>query len=423
MPNSTNESSIVKDVYDVVIVGSGPGGATAAAFLAKQGRTVLVVESASFPRFHIGESLTGSAGEVIRELGLETEMAKNGYPEKPGVTVIGQQARNEFFVPVMMGTWQVRRSTFDEMLRDLSVKNGVTYLSARASGIERDGDVITGVRVVQNDGSPERIIECRVFLDASGQSNFLSKQGIAAEPNVDIFDGQIAFFAHFENVPRDPGPFSNNTTIFYSKLYHWAWMIPISPTVDSFGVVLPRQTYKQVASSPAEALDWGIEKINPEIAGRLRNARQVEKVRVCRDYSYKIDRFVGPNWACIGDAHRFLDPIFSFGVSFAMMEARQIALGLKECWDSDDFEAMFRDFSLWSDKGQDIANDLIKYFWKYPVFFGYQMQNASLRNEVIQLFGGACFNPENMRVPALFREALGADSTQSVASASTPLCA
>jgi hypothetical protein len=95
-----------------------------------------------------------------------------------------------------------------------------------------------------------------------------------------------------------------------------------------------------------------------------------------------------------------------------MMEARQIAIGLEECWDNADLAPMFRDFATWSDTGQNIANDLIKYFWKYPVFFGYQMQNATLRNEVIQLFGGACFHPENMRVPALFREALGADSTQ-----------
>jgi flavin-dependent dehydrogenase len=310
---------MAKDFYDVIVVGSGPGGATAGAYLAKQGRSVLVVEREAFPRFHIGESLTGSAGEVIRELGLEAAMAASDYPAKPGVTVIGQQAKNEFFVPVMNATWQVRRSSFDEMLRNRAIENGVTVLSARATGVERDGGRITGLRVIPTDGGAERVIGCRVFLDASGQNTFLSKQGVAGPARMDAFDGQIAFFAHFEDVPRDPGPFSNNTTIFYSKHHHWAWMIPISPTVDSFGIVLPRKTYTEVASSPEEALAWGIDNVNPEIAGRLRTARQVEKVRVCRDYSYRIDPFVGPNWACIGDAHRFLDPIFSFGVSFAMM--------------------------------------------------------------------------------------------------------
>lgn len=412
-----------KDYYDVIIVGSGPGGATAAAYIAKQGKSVLVVESDPFPRFHIGESLTGSAGEVIRELDLEAKMTELEYPAKPGVTVIGQQAKNEFFVPVLNKTWQVRRSSFDKVLRDRAIECGATVLSARALGVERDGDTIAGVRVVRSNDGLECVIGCRVFLDASGQSDFLSNQGVAGAPRVDAFNGQIAVFTHFEDVPRDPGPFSNNTTIFYSKHHHWAWMIPISPTVDSFGVVLPRKTYKQVATSPEGALTWGIDNINPEIAERLKDARQVEKLRAARDYSYRIDSFVGPNWACIGDAHRFLDPIFSFGVSFAMTEARQIAIGLDECWQSGDFSKTFAGFANWSNTGQNIAHDLIKYFWSYPVFFGYQMQNSVLRNEVIQLFGGACFHPENMRVPELFRDALGEGSAQQGPSVQMPMSA
>ena len=401
-----------KEYYDVVIVGSGPGGATAAAYIARRGRSVLIVESDPFPRFHIGESLTGSAGEVIRELDLEAAMAEFEYPAKPGVTVIGHQAKNEFFVPVLNKTWQVRRSSFDKVLQDRAIEYGAAILSARALGVECDGDTVTGVRVVRSSDNREYTIGCRVFIDASGQSTFLSKQGLASAPHIDSFNGQIAVYTHFEDVPRDPGPFSNNTTIFYSKHHHWSWMIPISPTVDSFGVILPRETYRQVAASPDDALTWGIDNINPEIAGRLKDARQVEKVRIARDYSYRIESFVGPNWACIGDAHRFLDPIFSFGVSFAMTEARQIALGLDECWNKGDFGDMFSRFANWSNTGQNIAHDLIKYFWKYPVFFGYQMRNAALRNEVIQLFGGACFHPEDMRVPQLFREALGDGSAQ-----------
>ncbi|MBX2856871.1 MAG: tryptophan 7-halogenase [Rhodobacteraceae bacterium] len=404
----------MQEQYDVVILGTGPAGATAAAYLAKEGLSVLAVEKDDFPRFHIGESLTGSAGLVVRELGLEAAMAELDYPKKPGVTVIGHQAKNEFFVPVMEQTWQVRRSTFDALLRDRAIENGMELLSARALKVERDGDVVTGLRVAPAGGGAERMIGCRMFIDASGQAAFLSAQGVAGPRRGDAFNGQMAFFSHYEDVPRDPGPFANNTTLFYSELHHWAWMIPISSTVDSFGVVLPKETYKQVASSPEEALAWGIANINPEIAGRFSKAHRVEKVRAFREYSYRIDPFVGPNWACLGDAHRFLDPIFSYGVSFAMMEARQIALKMTACWNDADLEEPLRDFAKWSDTGQNIAHDLIKYFWKFPVFFGYQMQNVALRNEVIQLFGGACFHPEAMRVPALFREALGEESAQIV---------
>ena len=402
----------MKNAYDVIILGTGPGGSATATYLAERGLSVLAIEKDAFPRFHIGESLTGSVGEVIRELGLGETMGTHEYPEKPGVTVIGRDARNEFFVPVLNPTWQVRRSTFDHLLRQRSARAGTEFLRGRARRIEREGDRVTGVYVVPQGGDPEILVRCGVFIDASGQTAFLSRHGVAGAKQIDAFSDQIAFFTHFEGVPRDPGPLGNNTTIFYSEHNHWAWMIPISPTVDSFGVVIPKQTYKSVASTPEEALRWGIANINPEIIRRLADVKQVEELRACADYSYRIDPFVGSNWACVGDSHRFLDPIFSFGVSFAMMEGRFVSEAITEHVGKASLRDALIDYARWSDTGQNVAFDLINYFWRFPVFFGYHMQNPALRTEVIQLFGGACFRPQGMRVPELFREALGDESAQ-----------
>ena len=44
-------------MHDVIIVGGGPAGSTAANLLAHEGHDVLVLEKEVFPRFHIGESL------------------------------------------------------------------------------------------------------------------------------------------------------------------------------------------------------------------------------------------------------------------------------------------------------------------------------------------------------------------------------
>ena len=65
---------------DVLIIGGGPGGSAMAMFLVRQGIKPVILEQEEFPRYHIGESLTGEAGQVLRRLGFEDEMVKREHP-------------------------------------------------------------------------------------------------------------------------------------------------------------------------------------------------------------------------------------------------------------------------------------------------------------------------------------------------------
>src|SRR4051812_37534751 len=110
----------------IVIVGGGPSGAASAMFLRAQGIACVIVEKDSFPRYHIGESMSGECGALVRTLGLEDEMRRHDFPVKRGLTVYGANGKNAWFVPVMgrdknwelfpQSTWQVRRSVFDKLL-------------------------------------------------------------------------------------------------------------------------------------------------------------------------------------------------------------------------------------------------------------------------------------------------------------------
>ena len=120
---------------DVLIIGGGPAGATAAMFLLREGIKPVIVEAETFPRYHIGESMTGAGGKVLRDLGLTEAMYQRQYPTKQGVKVYGQSAQGSWFVPVTgrdenwqlfaWDTWQVRRSDFDKMLLDEAVAREV----------------------------------------------------------------------------------------------------------------------------------------------------------------------------------------------------------------------------------------------------------------------------------------------------------
>src|SRR5437868_9145722 len=85
---------------DVLIIGGGPGGATAAMFVLREGIKPIILEQETFPRFHIGESMTGEAGQLLRRLGLEEKMLSANYPVKRGVKVYESEDVNTWFIPV-----------------------------------------------------------------------------------------------------------------------------------------------------------------------------------------------------------------------------------------------------------------------------------------------------------------------------------
>ena len=76
---------------DVLIIGGGPGGSAAAMFLLREGIKPVILEQEEFPRFHIGESLTGEAAQVLRRLGLAEKMDAMANPIKAW----GEGLRNE----------------------------------------------------------------------------------------------------------------------------------------------------------------------------------------------------------------------------------------------------------------------------------------------------------------------------------------
>ena len=386
--------------YDVIVVGCGPGGSTAAYHLAERGFRVLALERHAFPRYHIGESLTGVAASLLSEMGLVDEMGRRSFPAKTGVKVVGRNAKSEFFVPSLVPTWQVRRDEFDQMLLDRAVSAGVEYVQGSVKRILRDGERVVGVAYRASDRDDDLLQEARagMVIDATGHSALMSRHHVAGVRQIDAFGHQIAVFTQFEGALRDDGPMGNNTVIFYAKKHHWAWFIPLSESVVSVGAVVPIQTYKQIADSPEALMAWAAENINPELTRRLDQARATEPVRTVRNYSYRIEPYAGPGWLCVGDAHRFADPIFSFGVAFAMCEAVAASKATERALrDHREAEAL-ADYVAYCDRGHEAAYDLIRYFWRYPAFFPFQVQ-GEFRHDMMRLFSGDFFRDEE--IPAL----------------------
>src|SRR3954463_9488531 len=82
-----------RENYDVIVIGGGPAGSTAAALLAEKGRSVLLLEKEKFPRYHVGESLMPFCYFTMERLGILAELEKIAFVKKHSVQFVAQDGR------------------------------------------------------------------------------------------------------------------------------------------------------------------------------------------------------------------------------------------------------------------------------------------------------------------------------------------
>lgn len=404
----------------VAIVGGGPGGATAAMFLKKKGIDAVIIEKEQFPRFHVGESMTGECGAVVRKLELEDKMKMLNFPVKRGLTVYGTGGKNSWFVPVMRRgsdgelhpqfTWQVRRSEFDKMLLDEAVARGTTLLPGQAFDVLRKEDgAIGGVKVRMADGSVEDI-ESEVVLDCSGQATFLANLGVTGPKFRGNYDRQIAIYSQVKGAIRDEGDKKDDTLIFYKSKYHWSWFIPLDDEVVSVGVVIPSAYFQEKNESKRDFLIRELQELNPEITKRIPEVNLAEEVRSVVNYSFQVRQFTGPGFICVGDAHRFIDPIFSFGLYVAMKEAEFAADAIAQYLDGVDRDLPnpFIRHQTFCEDGIDVVEDFVDFFWEHPLAFASFMHVRHF-GEMIDSLAGRIYDGQPSPAVSSMRKLLKRD--------------
>jgi flavin-dependent dehydrogenase len=326
----------MKTDFEVAIIGGGPGGSSAATYLSKLGYEVVLFEKEKFPRDHVGESLIPFCYYKMKDLGVLEDVTKVST-KKPGVQFIDRDSKRQAiwcFDKVLKDgakmSLHALRAPFDKALLDHSKKCGaVIYEQHQVKEVELSNSENVLLRVA-NELGEEINFKAKFLIDASGQGSFLARKLNDKNPYKGL--DRVAFFTHWVNTEYDKALEGGLIKIIYlgGEKQGWLWVIPVGRNHLSIGVTL-NNSYVKSQKLKYNGPDWKEEFYKNEIKEALnlqpilKNAKTEHAVQTIGDYSYSIENKFGANFAMVGDAGAFLDPIFSSGIFVAMETADRVA--------------------------------------------------------------------------------------------------
>jgi len=312
-------------MVDVLVIGAGPAGAMAAALSCRAGLSVRVLEKTLFPRFSIGESMLPQSLVLLEQAGMLEAVERGGFQYKDGAQIVRGERKVdfEFSMKTCAGhphAYQVTRADFDHILIKEAQRQGaeVRYQEEITAVDVSGAEALVTSRDAQGRDSTHR---ARFVFDASGFGRILPRLLDLDRPA--DFPVRASLFMHVEDHIVDAEFDRNKIRVAVHPEHEdiWYWLIPFSGGRASIGVVAEDRVLQAYPGDISARLNALIAE-EPGMKRMLRNARPLwPEAREIRGYATAVSSLHGRNFALLGNAGKFLDPVFSSGVTIALKSA------------------------------------------------------------------------------------------------------
>ncbi len=372
-----------------------------------------------FPRPHIGESLVPATTRVFNELGFLEEMENANFPKKYGAVWTTTEDRpvyfNDYetddFTDILFAerkqegvnqnyTYHVDRGRFDLLFLQHANKLGATvYQGFGINKVELNEGELPKLHFRM--GGKDMFVTVKMVIDASGRDAMLGTQlGVRVKDSV---FNQFAYHAWFDNYDRENPKHPNKKEYIFVHFLpitnSWIWQIPITETITSIGIVTQNVHFPKTKEG-REKWFWDTVDSRPDIAEKLRKATRIRPFKEECDYSYAMKQICGDRWALIGDAGRFVDPIFSSGVSIAMNGARLLTADIiKAHKEGGNYnKKSFANFEQTLRWGTRNWYDFITLYYRLNFLFTMFIKDPKYRTDVLKLLQGDVYDEETPQV-------------------------
>jgi flavin-dependent dehydrogenase len=302
---------------------------------------VTLLESAVFPRYHIGESILPSALPILDLLGAREKIEAHGFVRKGGAYFEWGSENWDLNFDHLSGSsrhsYQVIRSEFDHLLLEHAKSQGVrVHEGIKVSSLAFDGQRPASASwVASADRSRTGEIAFDYLIDASGRAGVMATKYLKNRTYHEAFKN-VALWSYWTGVrPLDRGP--EGAIAVCSVPYGWFWGIPLHDGTTSIGLVIKRSAFSAERDrlGSMEAVYQDAISQCPRIAEMIAPGTRVTELKLEQDYSYAADSFSGPGYFLAGDAACFLDPLLSTGVHLATFSGLLAAAAISAVLDGD----------------------------------------------------------------------------------------
>lgn len=383
---------------EVLIIGAGPSGCVAAAYLNNQGKKIKVVEKSKFPRFVIGESLLPRCMDHFEEVGLFSALNEFGFEKKLGARFMRDDIVCHFDFSIKHSdgwdwTWQAPRADFDHILAKELIKEGVDIaFEHEVVNVEFDEDGASKTFIKDEHGELY-CVEAKFIIDSSGYGRVLPRLLGLDKPST--MPQHSSIFTHVKDIKRSPGDEGTLITFDVLDKDTWLWVIPFSNGDTSIGFV--------------STTDY-IESFQGDTTARLRNMLKLssyyyERFKgvdfkfepICiKNYSKSVTQMYGKGYALTGNSAEFLDPVFSSGVTFATESAITAAKLITRELNNElvDWQSEYSEYIM---KGVNVFSTYVKewYTGNLQTLFFHRPENPEVKKQICSVLAGYVWDDTN----------------------------